>query len=89
MKAFGGHIIPQQVVCQTLPPRDVYSFATIFQTYRSLHINPGLGVAMSKDSWHALLSTPVDLHSEDIRPVNVIWSGNVLCCESSQSKLVC
>ncbi|KAG0003447.1 hypothetical protein BGZ65_001691 [Modicella reniformis] len=84
MKSFGGHIIPQHMICQTLPPRDVYSFPTIFQMYRSLQIQPGLGVKMSRDSWQALLSVPFAIHSEDIRPVKVMWSGNVLCAESSQ-----
>ncbi|KAG0223212.1 hypothetical protein BGX31_008640 [Mortierella sp. GBA43] len=84
MKAFGGHIIPQHILCMALPPRDVYSFATIFQTHRSMLIHPGLGVRMSKDSWQELLSTPVSLNSEDVRPVKVTWSGNVLCAETSQ-----
>ncbi|KAI8602941.1 hypothetical protein EDD21DRAFT_442455 [Dissophora ornata] len=84
MKAFGGHIIPQHILCQTRPPRDVYSFATIFQTYRSLQIHPGLGVQMSKNSWQALPSAPAMLQSEDIRPVKVTWSGDLLCAESSK-----
>ncbi|KAI7821723.1 hypothetical protein BC939DRAFT_202301 [Gamsiella multidivaricata] len=84
IKAFGGYIIPQSVICQPFLPKDVYSFATIFQTYRSLQIHPGLGVKMSKDSWQALPSASIGLHSEDMRPVRVMWSGDLVCLESLQ-----
>ncbi|KAG0208543.1 hypothetical protein BGX28_000547 [Mortierella sp. GBA30] len=82
MKAFGGYIIPQKILCRTMATTDAYSFATVFQTYRSLQINPGLGVKMSKDSWQALPSVPIGPHN-DIHPVHIIWSGDVLCIESA------
>ncbi|KAF9203050.1 hypothetical protein BGZ49_006861 [Haplosporangium sp. Z 27] len=84
IKAFGGHIIPQHILCQSYPTRDVYSFATIFQTYRSLQIHPGLGVKMSKHSWQAIPSTPIGVSAEIVHPVNVIWTGDLLCAESSR-----
>ncbi|KAF9104622.1 hypothetical protein BGX27_010008 [Mortierella sp. AM989] len=84
IKAFGGHIIPQHILCQTYTPRDAYSFATIFQMYRSLQIHPGLGVKMSKDSWQAIPSTPIGVNTEIVRPVNVLWTGDLLCARSSQ-----
>ncbi|KAG0249770.1 hypothetical protein BG011_008976, partial [Mortierella polycephala] len=84
MKAFGGHIIPQRILCQTFASKDIYSFATVFRTYRSLQINPGLGVKMSKDSWQALPSAPVGLDTEDMHPTNVIWSGELQCANTSQ-----
>ncbi|KAG0301437.1 hypothetical protein BGZ98_008359 [Dissophora globulifera] len=84
MKAFGGHIIPQYILCQSNAPQDIYSFASVFQTYRSLQIHPGLGIKMSRNSWQALPSTPVGLFSDDIQPVKVMWSGDLTYSESSK-----
>ncbi|KAF9356297.1 hypothetical protein BGX26_005445 [Mortierella sp. AD094] len=49
---------PDELV-KSHPAKDVYSFATLFQAYRSLQIHPGLGVKMSKESWQAIPSTPI------------------------------
>ncbi|KAF9918981.1 hypothetical protein BX616_003501 [Lobosporangium transversale] len=84
MTAFGGHIIPQHILCQSLLGRDIYSFATIFQAFRSLHIHPGLGVKMSKDNWQALPSASDIVPLKSVHPVNIVWSGDLLCSESSQ-----
>ncbi|KAF9927757.1 hypothetical protein FBU30_002874 [Linnemannia zychae] len=53
------------------------------KTYRSLHISPGLGVAMCKDNWQALPSISNVSSSEPI-PVNVMWSGELLCIDTLQ-----
>ncbi|KAF9959805.1 hypothetical protein BGZ72_008723 [Mortierella alpina] len=86
MKAFGGYIIPQKIFCRNMVAKDVYSFATVFQTYRSLQINPGLGVKMSKESWQALPSTPNGMQCET-QPIEVVWSGDVLSAQSSKFNL--
>lgn len=86
MRAFGGHIIPQAVLSDSAGSKDIYSFATIFQTYRSLHINPGLGVTMSKESWQAIPSMP-NVLSPGARPVEVMWSGELLCTDTLQCEL--
>lgn len=86
MRAFGGHIIPQTVLSEVAGSRDVYSFATIFQTYRSLQISPGLGVTMSKESWQAIPSMP-SVPSPEARPAKVMWSGDLLCTDTLQCKL--
>lgn len=83
MRAFGGHIIPQTVLSEVAGSKDVYSFATIFQTYRSLQISPGLGVTMSKESWQAIPSMP-SVPSPEARPAKVMWSGELLCTDTLQ-----
>ncbi|KAF9339427.1 hypothetical protein BGZ91_005920 [Linnemannia elongata] len=83
MRAFGGHIIPQTVLSEVAGSKDIYSFATIFQAYRSLQISPGLGVTMSKESWQAIPSMPSVL-SPEARPVKVMWSGELLCTDTLQ-----
>ncbi|KAF8982662.1 hypothetical protein BGZ46_000845 [Entomortierella lignicola] len=52
--------------------------------YRSLQIHPGLGVKMSKHSWQAIPSTPIGVSAEIVHPVNLIWTGDLLCAESSR-----
>ncbi|KAG0200693.1 hypothetical protein BGX33_010838 [Mortierella sp. NVP41] len=83
MRAFGGHIIPQTILTDAAESKDIYSFATIFQTYRSLQISPGLGVTMSKDSWQALPSIP-NVPPPESRPVKAMWSGQLLCADARQ-----
>ncbi|KAF9137073.1 hypothetical protein BGX30_010581 [Mortierella sp. GBA39] len=83
MRAFGGHIIPQTVLSEVAGSRDIYSFATIFQTYRSLQIRPGLGVTMSMESWQAIPSMP-SVPSPEARPAKVMWSGEILCANTLQ-----
>ncbi|KAG9072992.1 hypothetical protein KI688_000773 [Linnemannia hyalina] len=83
MRAFGGHIIPQTVLSEVAGSRDIYSFATIFQTYRSLQIRPGLGVTMSMESWQAIPSMP-SVPSPEARPAKVMWSGEILCTNTLQ-----
>ncbi|KAF9570012.1 hypothetical protein EC968_002326 [Mortierella alpina] len=83
LKAFGGYIIPQKIFYPNVEAKDIYSFATIFQTYRSLQINPGMGVKMSKDSWQALPSTSTGMHDET-QPADLIWSGDLLSAQSSK-----
>ncbi|CAO3570931.1 unnamed protein product [Mortierella alpina] len=83
MKAFGGHIIPQKILCPNVSAKDLYSFATIFQTYRSLQINPGTGVKLSKESWQALPSAPISILNET-QPVDRLWSGDLLSAQSSK-----
>ncbi|KAF9155935.1 hypothetical protein BG015_007966 [Linnemannia schmuckeri] len=83
MRAFGGHIIPQTILSEAAGSKDIYSFATIFQTYRSLQISPGLGVTMSKESWQAIPSMP-SISSLESRPVKVMWSGELLCTDTLQ-----
>ncbi|KAF8948749.1 hypothetical protein BGZ47_002722 [Haplosporangium gracile] len=84
MRAFGGHIIPQTILSEAAGSKDTYSFATIFQTYRSLQISPGLGVTMSNESWQAIPSMP-SISSLESRPVKVMWSGELLCTDTLQS----
>ncbi|KAF9124745.1 hypothetical protein BGW39_007927 [Mortierella sp. 14UC] len=83
MRAFGGHIIPQSILSETPGSRDMQSFGTIFQTYRSLQISPGLGITMSKESWQAFPSVP-SAPFPDSRPVKMMWSGKLLCTETLQ-----
>ncbi|KAF9908547.1 hypothetical protein EC991_009692 [Linnemannia zychae] len=83
MRAFGGHIIPQRILSETAGSRDMQSFGTIFQIYRSLQISPGLGITMSKESWQALPSVPSTPFPES-RPFRVMWSGELLCTKSLQ-----
>ncbi|KAF9983066.1 hypothetical protein BGZ75_005449, partial [Mortierella antarctica] len=83
MKAFGGYIIPQKILCPKVAAKDVYSFATVFQTYRSLQINPGMGVKMSKEGWQALPSVPTTIHDET-QPADLIWSGDLVSAQSSK-----
>ncbi|KAG0380857.1 hypothetical protein BGX24_004067 [Mortierella sp. AD032] len=81
MRAFGGHIIPQSILTEAAGSKDLYSFSTIFQTYRSLQISPGLGITMSKDTWQALRSVP-SAPFPDSRTVKLMWSGELLCADS-------
>ncbi|KAG0338845.1 hypothetical protein BG000_003298 [Podila horticola] len=84
MKAFGGHIIPYHALFGTLAPRDVYSFSTVFQSYRSTHISPGLGVKMSKANWQPLPSVQPGFTSTEPYPLKTVWSGDILLAESSK-----
>ncbi|KAG0277137.1 hypothetical protein BGZ95_006454, partial [Linnemannia exigua] len=83
MRAFGGHIIPQSILSEAAGYKDLYSFSTIFQTYRSLQINPGLGVTMSKDTWQAIRTVSSAPFPES-RTVKLMWSGELLCADSLQ-----
>ncbi|KAG0035976.1 hypothetical protein BGZ82_004865 [Podila clonocystis] len=84
MKAFGGHIIPYHALFGTLAPKDLYSFSTIFQSYRSTHISPGLGVKMSKANWQPLPSVQPGFTSTEPYPLRTVWTGDILLAESSK-----
>ncbi|KAF9217197.1 hypothetical protein BGZ59_005925 [Podila verticillata] len=84
MKAFGGHIIPYHALFGTLTPKDVYSFSTVFQSYRSTHISPGLGIKMSKANWQPLPSVQPGFTSTEPYPLKTVWSGDILLTESSK-----
>ncbi|KAF9434563.1 hypothetical protein BGZ76_007791 [Entomortierella beljakovae] len=53
------------------------------KAYRSVQIHPGLGVKMSKENWQAIPSTPIGINTEIVRPVNILWSGDLVCARSS------
>ncbi|KAF9295640.1 hypothetical protein BGZ74_010708 [Mortierella antarctica] len=84
MKAFGGHIIPYHTLFGTLAPKDVYSFSTVFQSYRSTHISPGLGVKMSKANWQPLPSVQPGFTSTAPYSLKTVWAGDILLAESSK-----
>ncbi|KAG0363502.1 hypothetical protein BG005_011445 [Podila minutissima] len=84
MKAFGGHIIPYHALFGTLAPKDVYSFSTVFQSYRSTHISPGLGVKMSKANWQPLPSVQPGFTSTAPYSLKIVWAGDILLAESSK-----
>ncbi|KAG0343991.1 hypothetical protein BG004_004835 [Podila humilis] len=83
MKAFGGHIIPFHILYGTLGPEDMYSFSTVFGSYRSMHINPGLGVKMSKANWQPLPSIQSGVTSTESYPLMSVWAGDIMLAESS------
>ncbi|KAG0080243.1 hypothetical protein BGZ92_000722 [Podila epicladia] len=88
MKAFGGHIIPYHVLFGTLAPKDVYSFSAVFQSYRSTHISPGLGVKLSKANWQPLPSVQPGFMSTTPYPLKTVWAGDILLAESSKYQFV-
>ncbi|KAF9429856.1 hypothetical protein BGZ94_009184 [Podila epigama] len=77
MKAFGGRIIPYHVLTCTMAPENLYSFATIFQSFTSTQITPGLGVKLSKANWQPLPSVQPHLASMEPHPLRTIWSGDI------------
>ncbi|KAG0233707.1 hypothetical protein BGW42_007293 [Actinomortierella wolfii] len=63
-------------------PGDLYSFATIFAPYKATHIQPSLGLKLSRSAWNPFTSNEI----EPNHPVAFIPSTAWRCDLLSQSK---
>lgn len=85
MAAYGGHIIPHHLVSRPLAFKDVFSFSTLFDTYRSIEINPGLGISLCNSGWRPGYEYAISMVPDRSNAQKLVlhWSGNLRAADDT------